>query len=304
VYLIRGLGDLADLAAAKGDTATRTWATRLWAKLLARFDATWWSEAATQYGDSLDQTNAPIVQQHWTGVTPMETGIAPREHAHAALDVRETDCYSGFAPFNRGLFHTGCTGGPEGKGERIVFSLNTAIKAVADGEYGRSARRYTDANATELLDEQPGALPEILNSPDQDRNIDRCWTCRSMFMQAWGHYGTAWPVIAQQLGVRPDLGRGRLAVVPDVPEGQPSVAGEAIRIGAGELAVRATPTSTTVHARGVRELTVGVTLPLGATPREARLDGRRVKPTVTTTNRGVEVTVRAPAKGRHTLTVR
>ena len=62
-------------------------------------------------------------------------------------------------------------------------------------------------------DEQPGALPEILPSPDFDRpgprdaNIDRCWTCRAMFVQAWGHYGTAWPVVHQQLGVRPDMGR-------------------------------------------------------------------------------------------------
>ena len=63
----------------------------------------------------------------------------------------------------------------------------------------------------------PGALPEILPSPDQNANIDRCWTCRSMFMQAWGHYGTAWPVIHQQLGVRPSLGTGRLEIVPSIP---------------------------------------------------------------------------------------
>lgn len=309
VYLIRGLKDLADLAASKGDTATRVWAQRLHARLLASFDRTWWNDAAKQYADSLGEDNAQLVQQHWIGVTPMETGIAPRGHANTALDVRETPCFSGSAPFNRGLFHTGCTGGPEGKGERIIFSLNTAIKAVADGEYGRSAsqRRYTDANAGELLDEQPGALPEILNSPDQNRNIDRCWTCRSMFMQAWGHYGTAWPVIAQQLGVRPDLGRGRLAVVPDVPDDQPRIAGEAIRLGeSGEVAVSATRGSTTVavRSRDVRELWLGVTLPHGAKPRGAKLDGRRVRATVTTTNRGVEVTVRAPAHGRHTLTVR
>ena len=70
-------------------------------------------------------------------------------------------------------------------------------------------------------------------------NIDRCWTCRSMFMQAWGHYGTAWPVIHQQLGVRPDLGHDRLAVVPQVPDGQPSVAGEDIRLGDGSADVLA-----------------------------------------------------------------
>ena len=58
-------------------------------------------------------------------------------------------------------------------------------------------------------DEQPGAMPEIFPSPDQGANIDRCWTCRSMFMQAWGNYGTAWAVVHQWLGVRPDLGHGR-----------------------------------------------------------------------------------------------
>ena len=46
-----------------------------------------------------------------------------------------------------------------------------------------------------------------------------------MFMQAWGHYGTAWPVIHQQLGVRPELGARRLDVVPNVPEGQTRIAG-------------------------------------------------------------------------------
>jgi hypothetical protein len=67
-------------------------------------------------------------------------------------------------------------------------------------------------------DEQPGAMPEIFPSPDQGANIDRCWTCRSMFMQAWGNYGTAWAVVHQWLGVRPDLGRQRVEFVLD---GQP-----------------------------------------------------------------------------------
>ena len=86
-------------------------------------------------------------------------------------------------------------------------------------------------------DEQPGALPEILPSPDfdgagpNDANIDRCWSCRAMFMQAWGHYGTAWPVVHQQLGVRPDMGRGRLEVVPQLPVDVADRAAEDIRLG-------------------------------------------------------------------------
>ncbi|HMA47364.1 MAG TPA: hypothetical protein VKP11_09215, partial [Frankiaceae bacterium] len=48
-----------------------------------------------------------------------------------------------------------------------------------------------------------------------------------------------WPVVHQQLGVAPDLGRGRLAVVPQVPPGQPLVAGRSIRLGAGAVDVAA-----------------------------------------------------------------
>ena len=59
-----------------------------------------------------------------------------------------------------------------------------------------------------------------------------------MFMQAWGHYGTAWPVVHQQLGVRPDLGRERLAVVPQLPSSFP-IAGEDIRLGGGAIDVSA-----------------------------------------------------------------
>ena len=183
--------------------------------------------------------------------------LAPAEHAAAALAERESDCFSGTAPFNRGLFHTGCTGGPQGKGERTIYSLNTAIKAVADGNYGRAEqRRYTDANAAGFLDEQPGALPEVLPSPDfgdtdtNDRNIDRCWTCRAMFMQAWGHYGTAWPVLHQQLGVRPDLGDGRLDIVPQVPSGQRRIAGRNIRLGDGFADVRADAQRRSLHDDG------------------------------------------------------
>ena len=87
-------------------------------------------------------------------------------------------------------------------------------------------------------DEQPGSLPEILPSPDfdgagpNDANIERCWSCRAMFVQAWGHYGTVWPVVHQQLGVRPDMGRDALEVVPQLPSNAP-IAGRDIRARQG-----------------------------------------------------------------------
>jgi hypothetical protein len=130
-----------------------------------------------------------------------------------------------------------------------------------------------------------------------------------MFMQAWGNYGTAWPVIHQQLGVQPDLGTGKLAVVPQVPDGQPSVQGRNIRLGRGALDVLASHDGSTYTTRidasrvRARKVAIGHTLPHGATPSSVKLDGRSVTNyTVEQTNRGAEVTVPTDA-GRHTLVV-
>ena len=287
VYLIRGLTDLADMAVLKRDQADGRWARKLAASACA--------PRSTRPGGTPRRASTPTRWATTTRSSSSSTGSAsrrwrPGSPPRAPRRTRRStcarrDCFSGSSPFNRGLFHTGCTGGPEGKGEKIVFSLNTAIKAVADGEYGRaSQRRYTDANAVGVLDEQPGALPEILPSPDQNRNIDRCWTCRSMFMQAWGHYGTAWPVIAQQLGVRPDARAAQPHVVPNIPEGQERIAGNSIRIGdEGAVAVRALrdddiyETRVTLRSDDVRGLRIGVTVPRGTKAGTVRLDGRRVR---------------------------
>src|ERR1700751_4080697 len=130
-------------------------------------------------------------------------------------------------------------------------------------------------------------MPEIFPSTPADPtmqgvppNIDRCWTCRSMFMQAWGNYGTAWSVVHQQLGVRPFLGDGALQVVPQGPDSQPSVAGQNIRLGEGSLCVFAAhsrneyKTTLEVHGLHLRSLQIGHTLPAGATPTSVLVDGQ------------------------------
>jgi hypothetical protein len=346
VYLIRGLYDLADLARSKRDWATYTWATSLARSLHQRFEGTWWLPLpppdGPQYADSIDDPpvggpNNAQQDKHWIGVTPMEAeltvdgeavpGLGTFDHGNQALALRETDCYSGQRPYNLGLFHTGCNGGTDGTGERTIFGLNTAIQAVGEGNYGRlgpgQQQRYTDAEAEPMFgqpytggtpDEQPGSLPEILPSPDfdkpgpRDANIDRCWSCRAMFVQAWGHYGTVWPVVHQQLGVRPDLGRSRLEVVPQLPSSAP-IAGEDIRLGRGELelvhASREGNRHRTVVDTGsakVKELLIGHTLDRGEQVASVELDGRRVDYDVRRTNRGEEVTVET-RKGRHVLVV-
>ncbi|HEV2886298.1 MAG TPA: hypothetical protein VGX49_05255 [Jatrophihabitans sp.] len=334
VYFVRGLYDLADLARSKHDGRTYAWASNLARRVQQRFDRTWWYQAAMQYADSLtDPGNVQSFQKHWIGQTPMEVelyvkgrtvpGLAPYRHGNAALAGREDPCYSGTPPFNQGLFHTGCGGGATGQGERTIFGLTTSIQSVGEGNYGRLGAdqqlRYMHALADPMFaepatggtpDEQPGAMPEIFPSPDQGANIDRCWTCRSMFMQAWGNYGTAWAVVHQWLGVRPDLGHERLEIVPQLPQGQHSVQGRDIRLGRGDLDVRATHYGdvyrTTIDvSRGLNaeRIMIGHTLPRGERPESVKLDGRTVHNyRVVQTNRGMEVTV-PTGKGHHTLTI-
>ncbi len=98
----------------------------------------------------MDPGNVQLFQQYWIGQTPMEAklhingqtvpGVAPFDHGNTALAGRENDCYSGTPPFNPGLFHTGCTGPPNGQGEKVIYGLTTSIQSVGEGNYGRPRR--------------------------------------------------------------------------------------------------------------------------------------------------------------------
>jgi hypothetical protein len=333
IYFIRGLYDLADMASSKRDWATHRWATDLADDLYERFEDEWWMEEETLHADSLSETGEKIQQRHWITVTPMDAelkvgdetvpGVTTHDHGTRSLALHETPCFSGSRPLNLGLFHTGCEGGPTGEGESTIFPLGSSIASVGEGNYGRlgdeQQRRYTDANVETMFaepatngtpDEMPGAIPEIAPSPAFGKNIDRCWTCRSMFLQAWGNYGTTWPVVHQQLGVRPDLGRDALEVVPQLPSQAP-IAGRDIRLGKGELdLVQASRDGdryrTTVDAGDapVKELTIGHTLPRGSQVAAVKLDGRETRFRTRETNRGLEVTVEARrGRGEHTVEV-
>ncbi len=332
VYLARGLRDLADMAASKNDTAIRDWATGKADAIDQQFETQWWYGGdANGYADSIDDPTNPandntkIFQRHWIGVTPMEVELtrpgkpngplASDEHGRTAIEQRERPCYTG----QYGLFHTGTgpTSAPAGNqgpscdsvisavgSERSIFSLNTSIMAVAEGNYGRLGANqqgvYTTGNARIQLDptvwETPGAMPEIAPSPDFPANIGRPMYDRSMMLQAWGAYGILWPVVHQQLGVSPDLGRGKVSVIPQVPAGQPSVAGQNIMLGKGSADVSASVSGkqlrTDVKLTGSRlALTIGAVLPSGGTVKSVSLNGHSASYDLVQTTRGTEVHV-------------
>jgi hypothetical protein len=340
VYTIRGLRDLADMADSIGDAATAEWAAAVAADMEQRFEEAWWYGGdANQYADSLtNPNNERVFQRHWIGVTPMDAmlvragqptrPLANDEHGTIALEQRELPCYTG----EFGLYHTGTgpTSAPAGNpgpscdsvvssvpSERNVFSLNTAIMAVAEGNFGRlgteQQQYYTTGNARIQLDpsvwEMPGAMPEIAPEGDFTPNIDRLFTERSMVLQAWGAYGNLWPVVAQQLGVSPDLARNRVSVVSQVPEKQRKISGRNIRLGAdSEIAVEASATDDVLRTkvrlnRPDTALVLGHVLPRDAKVRAVSLDGHDVDWRILDTARGDELVVDT-AEGRHELVIR
>jgi hypothetical protein len=95
-----------------------------------------------------------------------------------------------------------------------------------------------------------------------------------------------------------------------VPDGQPSVQGEDIRLGDGSVDVLASRSgaryTTTTDTRGASLATyrIGHTLPRGATVASVQLDGSPVTDhQQRETNRGLEVWVPADPGRRHTLVV-
>ena len=310
VYTIRGLFDLADMAASKHDVATEQWAMKHATAMESAFQGAWWLPNIPQYADSLqDPNNQPLMQRWWTGLTPMEAelypggvqqpGLAPSADALQALALRETSCYSG----QYGLYvegGPGCDSGTYTGKNQQAYTLNTGVMAVALGNYGllgpTDQQRYTDDLAQLQLgavEEQPGTMPEIGPSPDFAANVTLPFNERSSLEQAWGTYGVLWPVVHQQLGVDPQLGNGLLEVLPSVPPGQSTVSGSDIRVGTGSIDVSATHSgntwTTTVKSSLTCTLHVGATLPAGSTVKSVTLNGASAAYVVRDTNSGRQV---------------
>jgi hypothetical protein len=309
-YTIRGLYDLADMAASKGDTATQTWALSHAATLESQFQRAWWMPGIPQYADSLsDPSDSQNMQRWWTGVTPMEAapykngveqpGLAPRADALQALALRETSCYSGtYGMYVEGA--PGCDPGTWPNKAQVAYTLNTAVMAVGLGDYGllgpTDQQRYTDdLSQLELgaVAEQPGTMPEIGPSPDFAANVTQPFNERSSLDQAWGTYGVLWPVVHQQLGIAPQLGHGLLEVLPSVPPGQSTVSASNIRIGDGSIDVTATHNAniwtTTVKSTLSCTLHVGANLPAGSTIESVTVNGAPAAYEVRNTNAGRQV---------------
>src|SRR5215203_2996670 len=306
-YTWQALRALQRMAESKGDSATAIWADRKADAMEAKFDAAWWMTTQNLYADSLDDPgDVKLQQKHWINATPMETLLAPQNRATAALNTLESGDFTGSC----GLFHTGKGGGPTGAGELKCWTLPTSVMAVAEANYGRlgtnQAPFYMKSIADQLDLEMPGALPEISPSPEYDPFVD--FRDRAMFMQAWSSYGVQWPVIHNFLGIDPNVPASSLSVVPDVPESWPGLSVQDLKVGDGTMTASASRKgkryiTQVVSAPAGWTLTIGHTLPAGATVKSVTLDGKSTTYDVVDTTRGREVHVKTSTGTSHTLTV-
>ena len=201
--------------------------------------------------------------------------------------------------------------------EGSVFTLNSAIAAVSEGNYGRLAADqqgvYTDGNARSQLDpdlwEMPGAMPEIVPGGDFGANIEQ-----AAYRALDGHAGlgrlrralAGRPPVAGRLPRSRSRARGRRA---PAPARSAPASGPRIRLGGTSIDVAASP-GLDLHdqghpAVGRLTLTIGAVLPNGAKIASAPLNGRSVTPRLVPTSRGLEVqvprqrTAAGPAGGHH-----
>ena len=131
-----------------------------------------------------------------------------------------------------------------------------------------------------------------------------------MFMQAWGNYGTVWPVVHQMLGVRPTWAAAR-AHRPGRPGG-PAERGRHRDPPRRREGVRAQHRERQhLHDRDghlrrpgrVVDYKIGVVVRGGSPTATATLDGAPVTPTVQDTPQGTRYVVPASPGGSHTFVV-
>ena len=315
VYTIRALNDLAEMADSKGDSATRDWAAKKAGALSDEFRQDWWIPSRGLFADSLalsqmvptdpKATLGPppgytkLQQLFWIDATPLETSFASISDASMVLPQLESSTFTG----KTGFFQQGQSLLLGIKGNRQASAVNTGVMAIAEANYGRmdQSLRYIEFVADELDVEQPGALPELFDSPDYKYFSGGNPFGGAMVMQAWSSYGIHWPLVELYLGIKPDAPAKTLSVVPDLPSSWRELSIEKLHVGSDQIAVWVWRAGinyiTTVSAPAGWSLTIGYTLPANTQVNSVRLNHSPAAFQIVNTNRGEEIHVQTNSGG-------
>ena len=315
VYTIRALNDLVEMADSKGDSATRDSAAMKAAALTNKFRQDWWISSQGLFADSLAlskmvPTDPPatvgtqpgytqLEQLFWINATPMETSFALPADAAMAFPQLESSIFTG----TTGFYQQGQDLSAGIQGNRQASAVNTGVMAIAEANYGRmdQSLRYVQFIADELDVEQPGALPELFDSPDYKYFGGGNPFGGAMVMQAWSSYGIHWPLEELYLGIKPDAPAKTLAVVPDLPGSWKELSINDLNVGSDQIAVSVKRAGinyvTTVSAPAGWSLTIGYTFPVNTQIKSVRLNNSPAAFQIVNTNRGEEIHVQTNSGG-------
>ena len=142
--------------------------------------------------------------------------------------------------------------------------------------------------------------PRCFGPPDRDSHPPRFRIVKTRLyrthpVDAWSSYGVEWPVIYHFLGVRPDIPKGEVSVIPSLPPTWPTLSAQNLRISHASLSASATHNwnryTTVVSAPFGFRIHIGYALPAKSILAEVTLNGRPASYEIRDTDRGREVIV-------------
>ncbi|MGC3944691.1 MAG: glycogen debranching protein [Chryseolinea sp.] len=167
-----------------------------------------------------------LIYKNWVVNTPMETGIASREHALAAL-ASSSRFQNAFGLFVTGIDKTDEPDSVVLASRRKIFSYTGAVMTLPTGVIAVGAARYGQVDlalqAMKKLERSfsyalPGSMYEV--SPDF-----------GMITQAWNIYGVAVPIVSGIFGIQPDAPHKAIRLSPKLPTAWDHAAISQVRVG-------------------------------------------------------------------------
>jgi glycogen debranching enzyme len=167
-----------------------------------------------------------VIYHNWVVNTPLETGMADRDKALAALQ-RSKSYENPFGVFVTGIDRTNEPDSVVLKSRKKTFSytgavmtLPTGVQAVAAARYGdpEQALEYVSKLCRSFSYALPGSMYEV--SPDF-----------GMITQAWNIYGVAVPIINHFFGIQPRAYEKSISISPNLPRHWTDVSIENVKVG-------------------------------------------------------------------------
>jgi glycogen debranching enzyme len=173
-----------------------------------------------------DTSRGWITNRNGVTVTPMETGIAPRERAIRLLDKTRREDVGPHGTFLSAVER------------QASMTIGTGTQAVSEANYGRidEALWYMDRIVETFNRVTPGSISEMM--PD--------YGC---FVIAWTAYGIVVPLIRHAFGIQPDAINRTVVFAPDVPKGWENMSIDDLPVGTNRISFSRTRTGKGIEYR-------------------------------------------------------